>query len=148
MLCPVDDTQLAPGSLGGHRIHHCPQCLGVSLSGTLLREVRAHAALQLHKQGDTAGARPCPEDGRAMKALDYKGVTMCACPQCLGLWLDAGQLSRLLALVEPSKQADLSKIGQSLQAMPGNSAFDNLGGLGDILEFAAEVMDVVGNVTD
>ncbi|MNY79386.1 hypothetical protein D3C86_2199970 [compost metagenome] len=70
---------------------------------------------------------------------------MCACPQCLGLWLDAGQLSRLLELVEPPRQADLSKIGQSL---PGSSSSDSIDGLADILEFAAEVFDVVGNIAE
>jgi Zn-finger nucleic acid-binding protein len=140
MLCPIDDAQLAPGSFNGHQLHRCPKCLGVSLSGTLLREVRAHAALQLHKQADTAGIRPCPADGKAMKPLNYKGVAMCACPQCLRLWLDAGQLAQLLELVEPPKQEDLSKIGLSL---PGNSSANGFDGLGDLLEFASEVLDVV-----
>jgi Zn-finger nucleic acid-binding protein len=145
MLCPVDDAQLTAASFGGHQIYRCPQCQGVSLSGTLLVQLRAHTALQLHKQRDSVGVQPCPVDGQSMKPIDYKGVAMCACRQCLGLWLEAGQFSRLLELVEPPRQAELSKIGQSLS---GSSSSSSVDGLGDILEFASDILDVVGNIAD
>ncbi|WP_187358797.1 TFIIB-type zinc ribbon-containing protein [Pseudoduganella aquatica] len=102
-------------------------------------------ALQLHQQRDSAGVQPCPVDGQAMKPIDYQGVAMCACRQCLGLWLEAGQFSRLLELVEPPRQADLSNIGQ---CVPGSSSSSSIDGLGDILEFASDVFDVLGNFTD
>lgn len=57
------------------------------------------------------------------------------------------QLSRLLELVEPRRQADLSKIGQRLGTLPSSSVLDSLDGVGDILEFAAEVLDGVGTIS-
>lgn len=148
MLCPADDSPLTVASVGGHLIHRCPQCLGAALSGTSLREVRAHAALQMHKQADSPGNQTCPADGKAMKPLNYKGVAMWACPQCLSLWLEAGQLSRLLELVQPHRPADLSKIGQHLGTMSDSSVFGNLDGAGDLLEFAAEILDGIGTIPD
>jgi Zn-finger nucleic acid-binding protein len=149
MLCPVDDSELLVASFGGYQIHRCTQCLGVSVSGNLLRDVRAYAALEMHKkQGDVQSVRPCPTDAKVMKALEYKGVAMCVCPQCFGLWLGASQLSRLLELVGPPKQADLSKIGQSLTTMRSSVGPSSPDGLGDILEFAIDVFDAIGKLAD
>lgn len=135
MFCPEDQTPLALADWSGHPIHRCPQCEGVALPGTLLREVRAFAALELHKQQDhTAHALACPVDGKMMKELAYKDVALCACPQCYGLWLDAQHMPRLAALVAPSGTPDLSKIGQSLgtlnDAGPGSRVLGVLGVLG------------------
>jgi Zn-finger nucleic acid-binding protein len=149
MLCPVDNTTLQTASFGAYPIHRCPQCLGVSVKGDVLREVRAYAALELQKQqGVAATVRPCPHDGKAMKSLGYKGVAMCACQQCLGLWLDAGQFSRLLDLLEPPKQADLSKIGQSLPTIRSKIDTGGIEGLGDILEIASDVFNTIGKLAD
>lgn len=149
MLCPVDDSPLVVASYEGYPIHRCPQCLGVSVSGSLLRDVRAHTALGLHKgQGDTSLARPCPSDGTAMKQLAYKRIPVCACPQCLRLWLEAGTLSRLFDVVAPPRQEDLSSIGQSLSEMGNSAALSDLDGLGDILDLTGDVFDAIGNLTD
>ncbi len=149
MLCPVDDSELLVASFGGYPIHRCAQCLGVAVSGSLLRDVRAYAALEMHKkQGDAPSVRPCPTDAKAMRALEYKGVAMCVCKQCLGLWLDAGQLSRLLELMGPPKQEDLSKIGQSLTTMRSSAGPSSIDGLGDILELAVDVFGAIGKLAD
>ena len=149
MLCPVDDSQLKVGSSRGHQIYHCRQCLGGLLNGNALREVRAYAALELHKQqGEATSVRPCPTDGKAMRSLEYKGVAMRVCPQCFGLWLDAAQLSRLLELASPPTQANLSKIGQSLTTMPRSSAPGRLEELGHIVEFSAGIFKAIGKFVD
>lgn len=149
MLCPVDDSELLVASFGGYQVHRCTQCLGVAVSGNLLRDVRAYAALEMHKKRDDApSVRPCPTDAKAMKVLEYKGVAMFVCPQCLGLWLAPGQLSRLLELVGPPKQADLSKIGQSLTTVRSSVGPSGIDGLGDILEFSVDVFDAIGKLAD
>ncbi|MDR7048585.1 Zn-finger nucleic acid-binding protein [Duganella sp. 3397] len=88
LLCPADDTPLQASASSGYGVHRCPQCLGVSVAGSVLPAVRAHAALTLHQQPDQpARVRPCPHDGKMMKPLPYKGIEMDACPECRGLWL-------------------------------------------------------------
>ncbi len=149
MLCPVDDSELLVASFGGYQVYRCKQCLGVAVSGNLLRNVRAYAALELHKKhSDAPGVQPCPTDAKAMKSLEYKGVAMCVCPQCLGLWLKAGQLSRLLELVGPPEQTDLSKIGQSLTTLRSSVGPSCIDGLGDILEFPIDVIDAIGTLAE
>lgn len=146
MLCPVDDSELNAGSFGGYAIHRCPQCLGASVNGNLLRDVRAHVTLELHKQqAPAASLRPCPKDGASMKSLAYKGIPLCACPQCLGLWLDAGKLSRLLELAGPPKQPDLSAIGQSLPDLPHHRTADEIEG---ILELSADALRVISKLLE
>lgn len=147
MRCPVDHSELLSDSLAGYQVHRCGQCCGVALNGNALRDVRAFAALKMHKQeGGAADVGPCPADSSAMMALEYKGVFMCVCSQCLGLWLTPGQWTRLLELVEQPKQTDLSKIGQSLSALPDCSlgASSSLDGYRDILEF----IDAIGKLVD
>lgn len=142
LLCPVDRAALAVAAWNDHAIHRCPQCLGVAVPGTLLREVRAFAALEMHKQqGVSAAALACPVDGQTTKALSYKGVALCACPQCYGLWLDAEQLTRLLALVAPPTVPDLSRIGQNLGTLrDGRSSFD-IDSVLDVFDIGDSVLD-------
>jgi|SRR5450830_320600 len=149
MLCPIDGSELLITSVAGYNIYRCAQCSGVAVGGNLLRDVRAYAALKMHKtQADTPTDRHCPTDAKAMKALEYKGVKMCVCPQCLGLWLDVGQLSRLLELVGPPKQEDLSKIGQSLTTLRSRVDPSDIDGLGDVLDIATDVFDAIGKLAD
>ena len=39
----------------------------------------------------------CPNDGTALVALERSGVTIDACPQCRGVWLERGELDKILA---------------------------------------------------
>lgn len=146
--CPVDHAELDAGSFGGYRIDRCPQCLAAAVNGNLLRDVRAFLALELHKRQGCASALLCPNDGTAMKTLGYKGVVMDACPRCLGLWLAAGQWSRLLELAGPPRQTDLSTIGRSLARIPNASSFNNLESFADILELSADLVEAIGKISD
>ena len=111
MLCPADDTPLAASASSGYEVHRCPQCLGVAVAGNVLPAVRAHAALELHKQPDQpAHVRPCPRDGKMMKSLRFKGVSMDVCPECRGLWLEAGKLPRLLDLAQVARPVNLGRL--------------------------------------
>ena len=41
----------------------------------------------------------CPKDGGTMLvAVDRNGVTIDACPRCRGIWLDRGELDKLIDL--------------------------------------------------
>lgn len=149
MLCPVDDAELKAGSFSGYEIHRCPQCLGASVNVNVLRDVRAYVALELHKQqAPNASMRPCPKDGTAMKSLIYKSVPLCACPQCLRLWLDKGELARLLELAGPARQPDLSTIGQRLPDVPSHRSANSIGDIGNILELSADTLSLIGKLLD
>jgi Zn-finger nucleic acid-binding protein len=39
----------------------------------------------------------CPNDNAAMQTLDRNGVQFDMCPNCRGVWLDRGELEKLMA---------------------------------------------------
>jgi len=39
----------------------------------------------------------CPNDSAAMQTLDRNGVQFDMCPTCRGVWLDRGELEKLMA---------------------------------------------------
>jgi Zn-finger nucleic acid-binding protein len=44
-----------------------------------------------------AGARICPACGAELVNLDRDGILIDRCPNCRGIWLDRGELEKLLA---------------------------------------------------
>ncbi|MDM7325285.1 MAG: zf-TFIIB domain-containing protein [Thermus sp.] len=47
----------------------------------------------------------CPQCGVGMREVERKGLLLDVCPQCGGVWLDKGELERLLAQVREVEQA-------------------------------------------
>ncbi len=41
----------------------------------------------------------CPNDGAGMQEVNRNGVLIDICPQCRGVWLDRGELEKLLELM-------------------------------------------------
>ena len=39
----------------------------------------------------------CPRDGAELVEVERNGVTIDACPTCRGIWLDRGELEKLIA---------------------------------------------------
>lgn len=46
----------------------------------------------------------CPNDNSAMQEIDRNGVKIDMCPECRGVWLDRGELEKLMSLVSPSAE--------------------------------------------
>lgn len=56
----------------------------------------------------TATTLECPQDpGTMLVAVDRNGVTVDACPRCRGVWLDRGELDKLIDL-EAARAADFA----------------------------------------
>lgn len=51
----------------------------------------------------------CPNDGEQLKMADRQGVEIDYCPQCRGVWLDRGELDKIIErsseLLAPAPQA-------------------------------------------
>ena len=51
----------------------------------------------------------CPVDGTTLQMTDRQGIEIDYCPQCRGVWLDRGELDKLIeraaAPVSPARQA-------------------------------------------
>ena len=58
----------------------------------------------------------CPNDNAAMQTLDRGGVQFDMCPTCRGVWLDRGELEKLMAVATEEGRASASQIAP--QAAP------------------------------
>jgi uncharacterized protein len=46
----------------------------------------------------------CPNDGGGMQEINRNGVLIDVCPQCRGVWLDRGELEKLLSYMREDEQ--------------------------------------------
>jgi len=58
----------------------------------------------------------CPNDNAAMQTLDRNGVQFDMCPTCRGVWLDRGELEKLMASATEEGRAAAPQIAP--QAAP------------------------------
>lgn len=47
----------------------------------------------------------CPNDNSSMQEINRNGVLIDVCPQCRGVWMDRGELEKLLELARPADDA-------------------------------------------
>lgn len=59
-----------------------------------------------------------PIDGSPMQRLDYHGVEIDRCPSTGGIWLDKGELEKLLAVVQDAAREDRVEYAQYRQQQP------------------------------
>lgn len=53
-------------------------------------------------EGVSVLAMQCPVDGAELKMSDRQGVEIDYCPQCRGVWLDRGELDKIIDRSEQS----------------------------------------------
>jgi uncharacterized protein len=46
----------------------------------------------------------CPNDNTGMQEVNRNGVLIDVCPQCRGVWLDRGELEKLLSYMREDEQ--------------------------------------------
>ena len=49
----------------------------------------------------------CPVDGTTLVMSDRQGVEIDYCPQCRGVWLDRGELDKIIERSVPSQPAQI-----------------------------------------
>ena len=53
----------------------------------------------------------CPNDGTALRGIDRSGVHVDACPTCRGVWLDRGELDKIVE----RERSDLDDFEQEIR---------------------------------
>ncbi|MFN8641197.1 MAG: zf-TFIIB domain-containing protein [Candidatus Binatia bacterium] len=105
MTCPKCTGALQAVRVGTTEVDRCPQCGGVWCDDhelqTLLDGPRQALAALRGGAGDELDQRPaiCPRDGARLTRMfssRTRTVTVDACPDCQGIWLDGGELDRLV----------------------------------------------------
>jgi Zn-finger nucleic acid-binding protein len=121
VLCPRDVRALAPfRAPQGHLLQRCGACRGLWLPAAVVAGLLGHAPDAKALAGK--GSRPafaalcCPDDGSGMRALHHRGVEIDVCQRCGGVWLDAGELERILASErEDEDEDDWSDLGDVVE---------------------------------
>jgi uncharacterized protein len=64
----------------------------------------------------------CPNDNAPMQPIRREGVEIDVCSQCRGVWLDRGELEKLLSVVRAADEDDQPRPAPSPRAAPGYDA--------------------------
>lgn len=51
----------------------------------------------------------CPECDMPMKVTNYEDVLIDVCPSCRGVWLDRGELQKIIAIVRAEESGDITE---------------------------------------
>ena len=119
LFCPACETisMLKCGSFDAEVvIDRCPDCHGLWFDAGELRQVLRSEGMksrllsagspQAGKSSSEPSARQCPRCDRALQQLELGGVTVDVCVGCSGVWLDEGEL---LKLVGAERQGQLTE---------------------------------------
>jgi len=84
-------------------IDACPACKGIWFDEDELNKITSSdiSIEGLIYTGKSLGRNiPCPQCTKLMKYVNVKGVTVDICQDCLGIWLDAGELAAIGSVLE------------------------------------------------
>jgi uncharacterized protein len=101
MQCPkCHDIDLlrAKSQSTGVLVDHCPQCRGMWCDRGELERMLDVIVDRLNVRPDARPSiRKCPRCLQRLRVISYRGthVTVDACPECAGIWLDRGELQRI-----------------------------------------------------
>ena len=61
----------------------------------------------------------CPTDGTALRRIERSGVHVDACPTCRGVWLDRGELDKIVE----RERSDLDDFEQEIRGKPDGDSY-------------------------
>jgi len=122
MNCPRCQSELQTRSTDGVEIDECPSCKGIWFDADELRRVKDEEDKDLnwmdfdlwkHADRFRVNTKPvnCPNCSTGLVTIDYDetGVEIDHCTHCRGVWLDAGELEKIIgSLSEELLNKDVS----------------------------------------
>ncbi|MBF0664839.1 MAG: zf-TFIIB domain-containing protein [Brevundimonas sp.] len=73
----------------------------------------------------------CPNDNAAMQTLERGGVQFDMCPTCRGVWLDRGELEKLMEAATAEGRASAPQVPPQAHAQPPRQPWGNTPGYRD-----------------
>ena len=158
MKCPRDTAELAHEPFGIKAVLRCGKCTGVFVPARTVDELYGFARISSHRHakpavGLTEARLGCPNDGRQMMELNYKGVNIDVCVSCHGIWLDGDEVGKILSKAKTPRDnlleldRRMENLENGLESLEGVSNIDlgDLGAVGDTLRFLG---DAAGMIAD
>lgn len=123
MTCPNCQKELQPVDLKGIIIQECPDCRGKWLKRDQLRLAKDRQddhlrwldfdpfGKDVEKLSVSSAGKTCPECDRTMSSLAYRQseIVIDKCPHCEGVWLDHGELARIIKYLEGILKSETAK---------------------------------------
>lgn len=106
--CPRDRTPLALQQVEGVTIDVCPKCSGAFFDEAELGKVTGDKELARYLStvhGAATSPMVCPACGHLMDLDRVGDVELDHCTSCLGVWLDAGEMERIVGRAEGALDA-------------------------------------------
>lgn len=95
--CPRDGEGLTAHKTAQGRAIRCGTCAGLWLSGTtVVRHIGQIPRPAFVRDKGSQTSLHCPEDQSRLVAVMHHGVEIDACTSCGGVWLDQGELEKIL----------------------------------------------------
>lgn len=120
MKCPRDRSVLVFTDAGLHPRNKCRQCNGFLVSKEEVLAVLAGKAPDAAKlKALPESGVSCPRDNSTLRRIEHNGVEVDVCLECYSVWLDAGELDKIL---EQAKKARRVKLGAGTAAAVAGGA--------------------------
>lgn len=164
MLCPRDQTPLIAHVREGVEADVCSQCHGVWFSRPALeacaQKLGANAALPTApiqvRPSPILRRLPCPvcQPDRLVTHM-HESVEVDTCPRCHGVWLDQGEMERILLLhrtrAARKQPSTASKVGDSVgngvaTTVDAGSAVAEIGFFSEVGEAGSAVVEFFGGL--
>lgn len=113
LVCPACSNNLTVHrcDVSGLEIDNCFYCKGLWFDGGELRRFFSSPGLSKKftlpqfqvkvKAASLNTERGCPRcEGQVLSLIDLGGLEVDECPQCKGIWLDSGEVNRLVEMYE------------------------------------------------
>lgn len=119
---PISASTLLPVSFEGFTVYRDPTTGGHWLPQGELKALAEHQLdqelpplLSINQDTMRASGRFCPEDGHELTEYVFQdsGITIDQCEKCNGIWLDAGELKKLMAYIYENSE-ELSQADEEL----------------------------------
>lgn len=94
-FCPRDLGHLKLRRFKGLEVLQCDRCSGLWLPATTIAKALG-ITLRTNKAVERSLGLVCPTDGAVLQPLRSHGVEIDICPVCDGVWMDGGELQRIL----------------------------------------------------
>jgi len=97
--CPIDKHDLIEYADGGQPIWRCNICSGAFVHANAVVDGARAESPKERPFWDTEVS--CPTDSAKMFAFSYRDVTVHVCASCRGVWLDGGEIEKVLGHTLP-----------------------------------------------
>ena len=135
MICPRDNGKLEIRVVNDVILEVCETCSVVWLSRGSIDEIRVKHNVNFSditempaKISLSTEPAVCPEHHKPMKLVCYQHIEVDVCEECRGIWLDPGELKKIVTLKKHQKRAKqqqsevMTTVNPSASHSPGAAA--------------------------